>query len=128
MPSRLAISLAVSLAGLALAGLGGCCCPPVCDDGSSGHLSHGGHGPHSRVLRKGTLPPLVPAPAVASPIPRYHPLPTHPVFEPQEDYSAFAPLSHDRPLPHDPQLSAPELLAPMKGEPTPALLPPESDK
>lgn len=132
MPSRLAMLLAVCLASFALVG-GGCCCAPACQEGSSSSSSgrsngHGPHGAHGRVLRKGTLPPLVPAPAVSSPIPRYHPLPTHPVFEPQEDYSTLVPLAHDRPLPHEPQLSAPELLAPTKGEPTPALLPPEPSK
>jgi hypothetical protein len=124
MPSlRLTMPLALCLLGtFVLAGLGGCCCPPMSEDAClSGHGGgHGGH--HGRVLRKNTLPPLVPAPAVAAPIPRYHPLPTHPVFEPQADYSPLASLSHD------PALLAPELLPHASGEPTPAPLPPAPGK
>ena len=101
--------------------LAGCCCPPTCGDGSlAGGRGHVGR--HGRELRKNTLRPLVPAPAVASPIPRYHPLPTHPVFEPQADYSPVVFLSHE------PAPLAPQLLPESKGEPTPAPLPPPSDK
>jgi len=64
----------------------------------------------------------VPEPAVASPIPRYHPLPTHPVFEPQPDYLPLTPLDHDS------KLLAPGKLPQSTGEPTPAPLPPEPAK
>jgi hypothetical protein len=121
MPSlRPTLPLALCLLGSFV--LAGCCCPPTCGDGSlaGGGRGHGGH--HGHELRKNTLRPLVPAPAVASPIPRYHPLPTHPVFEPQADYSPAVFLSHE------PMLLAPELLPPSRGEPTPAPLPPAPGK
>ena len=124
MPSpRLSSTLAVRFfSGLMLSALAGCCCTPVCETGD-GHLSGGhGHAGHGRVLRRGTLSPPVPEPAVASPIPRYHPLPTHPVFEPQPDYLPLTPLDHDsKPL-------APGKLPQSIGEPTPAPLPPEPAK
>jgi len=104
---------------------GGCCCAPMCNDcGAPGGIgTHLHHGPHA--LRHGTLPPPVPAPAVAAPIARYHQLPTHPVFEPQPDYPPLAPLTHER----NAELPAPEELPPPKsGEPTPAPLPPEPSK
>ncbi|MCE9527845.1 MAG: hypothetical protein K8R36_17520 [Planctomycetales bacterium] len=125
---RLTSSLAARIVGgILLSALAGCCCQPVCQNGD-GCLA-GGMGPdgHHRVLRRGTLPPPVPAPAVASPIPRFHPLPTHPVFESQATYSPLVPVSSE------PELPAHEMLAPRKlpkidGEPTPALLPPEPVK
>ena len=121
MPSpRLSSMLAVRFfSGLMFSALAGCCCDPICKPGD-GSLS-GGHG-HGGHLRRGTLPTPVPAPAVASPIPRYHPLPTHPVFEPQPDYLPPTPLDHDsKPL-------APGKLPELMGEPTPAPLPPEPAK
>src|SRR6187399_3279804 len=120
MPSpQLSSMLAVRFfSGIVLSALAGCCCDPICQPGD-GSLS--GHD-HGRVLRRGTLPTPVPAPAVASPIPRYHPLPTHPVFEPQPDYLPPTPLDHDsKPL-------APGKLPELMGEPTPAPLPPEPAK
>lgn len=139
-PPRLS-SLAVRLfAGGTLAALAGCCCPPMANtDGGcfSGDCSlasgmdagvHGGDRHHHHQLRRGTLPPPVPAPAVASPISRYHPLPTHPVFETQ---SYYPPLVS---IPAEPRLLSPEKPAPphlpleSTGEPTPALLPSPAGK
>lgn len=123
MPSpRLSSTLAVRFfSGLVLAALAGCCCDPICQPGD-GALPVGHHAGHGRVLRRGTLSPPVPEPAVASPIPRYHPLPTHPVFEPQPDYAPLLPVDHDS------KLLAPSKLPKSTGEPTPAPLPPEPAK
>ncbi|MBC7852363.1 MAG: hypothetical protein IAF94_02915 [Pirellulaceae bacterium] len=125
MPSLRPLStLAVRCySGLVLATLAGCCCNgPVCPEGDGSFAGGGGHTGHPRVLRHGTLSPPVPAPAVASPIPRYHPLPTHPVFETQPQYLPLTPLSVD------PSVIAPKVLPEATGEPTPAPLPVEPAK
>ncbi|MGI8979138.1 MAG: hypothetical protein ACR2FY_07930 [Pirellulaceae bacterium] len=125
MPSlRLSSTLASRLiSGLMLAALAGCCSSgPVCQEGDGCFADHGGIAGHRPVLRRGTLSPPVPAPAVASPIPRYHPLPTHPVFETQPQYPALLPVSVD------PSVIAPNMLPETTGEPTPALLPGEPAK
>ena len=124
MPSpRLSSVLAVRIfGGILLSALAGCCCDPICQSGCGSLAGGHGHGGHGRVLRRGTLSPPVPEPAVAAPISRYHPLPTHPVFEPQPDY--LPPL----PLDHDPKPPVPGILPKPTGEPTPAPLPPEPAK
>ena len=123
MPShRLSSTLAVRLlGGILLSALAGCCCGPVGDTGN-GCIPADYSAGHGRNLRHGTLPPPVPPPAVASPIPRYHPLPTHPVFESQPTYSPLAPLTPES------ELLAPGILPESSGEPTPALLPPATSK
>ncbi|MFN0021839.1 MAG: hypothetical protein ACKVP0_26635 [Pirellulaceae bacterium] len=124
MPSsRLISSLAVPFCGgILLFALAGCCCDPICQQGGGCVTGNCGLASHHRPLRHGTLPPPVPSPAVASPIPRFHPLPTHPVFESQASYLPLAPLSHDG------ELLAPHMLPESNGEPTPAMLPRESVK
>ena len=115
---RLSSLLAVRFfCGTLLCALAGCCCEPVCQNGDGCLSGSGGYAGHHRALRHGTLPPPVPAPAVASPIPRFHPLPTHPVFEAQASYAPLVPLAQD------PELLAPGLLPPTEGEPTPAAIP-----
>lgn len=151
MPSlRLSSTLAVRFfSGLLLATLAGCCCGPVCQEGDGSIAGGGSPAGHPRVLRRGTLSPPVPAPAVASPIPRYHPLPTHPVFETQPQYPAILPVAVDPSLlapgmggtptalsgsvhgvPSRPRkaVGVPPVDSETDGEPTPALLPVEPAK
>lgn len=115
--SRITLLAARLFPALLILAVSGCSIPITPTD--CGSASAPGPGHHGRILRRGklpTLPPPVPSAAVAAPIARYHPLPVHPVFEPQPEYKPMMLLApRSEPLPPEP-----------KGEPTPAAPAPES--